>query len=254
MSRLFWEQWEFTEKKATAQVFHVPSVDTGIVFEVTAELTGSCSKRLKERALTVALSAVVEVVAPIAKRFDVSCADACEALANRACMAIRKPHRQLRVHSVALTFSAARSHIEAAAHLAALRRIAAVAGREAVREAARADALQQVVLDNHAAMVAHLLLTREPEEHGDLAGDAARLVRGVEDLRPSQPWIRVIEAITSLRDRHEPEDVKKMASDLAVWAGMWDQPLAQTLQNTISEEDEEQSSASGLDGQGQGAR
>lgn len=248
MPRFRWEQWAFTGK--TAKVFHVPSVDAGIVFEVSAEMTGSCSKQLKEQASTVALAAVVEVVAPIAKRFDVLCATTFAAVANRACMAIHKLHRQLRVDSVTLTVSAARPQIEAAAHLAALRRTAAVAGREAIRDAARADALQQVVLDNHAATVAHLLLTRSPEKQGDLAKDAASLVRGIEDLRPSQPWVHVIEALISLRDRHEPDHVRKMATDLAAWAGMWDGPLAETLQNA-AQENTERSSVEESDGSGQ---
>lgn len=233
MPRLFWEPWEATGSQAATT--HLPSADAGIVFTVTAEMTGTHSKRLTERQATdLALAAVVERAGPVAKHYTLACADTCATIANAACADLRKPHRHVRLDSVTLAFTAGDEQRREAEHLALLRRTAAAAGPEAVQAAASAHALAQVVLDSHAATVAHLLDTRPPEHQGRLSDLAAELRRGIDDHEPDRRWIRVAEAITSLHERHEPGGISRMVNDLAAWAKLHDQPTAEALQEAGS--------------------
>lgn len=224
-------RWRKTWKSEAE--FRVPSATPGIAFHVGLTLQGVRPRRMPEnQAVAFARSSAVDSVAAAAKRYSVLTAEAAAITATAACLAVRPAWRGLRIEqAVVVLDSDAKSTLEAR-QLEVMRRTAQVAGTAAILEAARAEVLRHVVLEDHETTVAHLLaILPEKENIGSISKFAAQIRRDIDDHRPDGRWIRVAELLNALIKDKSAAEVKDMIRVLADWAGHYSPDLARDLKD-----------------------
>ena len=199
--------------------FHVPCAEPGITFKVVLHLEGTRPRRMPApRAIAIARGAAVEAIAETAKRYSVAADKAATDAAEAACLNLKRSRRKPHIDTVRVRLHGDRDAKVELRHLQTLKRIAEVAGAEAVTEAARAVAIRHTVLDDHGTTVARLLLEPPAKtEFDNLPETAAELRTGIDDYRPDERWIRVAETLKAFADKRATEEVKQVLRDLSVW-------------------------------------
>lgn len=211
--------------------FHVPCAEPGIAFKVVLHLEGTRPRRMPApRAVALARGAAVEAIAETAKHYSVIADKAATDAAKASCLGLKRSRRKPHIDKVRVQLHGDRDAQVELRHLQTLKRIAEVAGAEAVREAAKAMAIRHTVLDDHGTTVANLLVeTPEGTTFNSLPRAAANLRTGIDDYRPDERWIRVAESLKSFVDKRASEEVKQVLRDLSVWIASHDPELAEQI-------------------------
>jgi hypothetical protein len=126
--------------------------------------------------------------------------------------------------------------LEEARSFAVLRRTAEIAGREAVRDAAAAEALRHVVLNDHVSTVAHLMLSGRKYEGMNLSTDAADLRREIDDRRPGGGWIRAAELLGGFVAELGPEMRAALLESFADFMTGWNSQSADHFKTMADDE------------------
>ncbi|MQM24629.1 hypothetical protein [Glycomyces albidus] len=215
--------------------FRVPCAEPGIAFQVRLILEGTRPERIPEpQAIALAQAAAERAIADAARQYSVLDDEAAAIAATAAVWRSKLPRRGPSIEQVTVRLRGNRDAQVELVHLEVLRRIAGVAGPEAVEQVARAMSIRHVVLDDHASTIAHFLL--DPP-HGfkldQFPEAAADLRRSIDDYQPDESWIRTAEALNLLVSKKTSPELQSMLRELSRWIAKYSPELSEQLGDAL---------------------
>jgi hypothetical protein len=225
--------------KADAE-FRVPCAEPGIGFQVKLHLEGTRPERILEpQAIALTQAAAERAIADAVGKYSALDDEAAAIAATAGVWNVKLPRRGPRIEKVSVKLRGDRNAQVELRHLEVLRRIADIAGHEAVEPAARIMGMRHIVLDDHASTVAHLVLDPPDETKiNTLPKTAADLRTSIDDYRPDESWIRMAETLKLLVSKKTSPELQSMLRELSRWIAKYSPEVSEQFGDALRDPDQ----------------